>query len=92
MRRGRSGCPVPMSRPGVAPGIIPLLAHLSLGVGRRARTEGRTGDAMILPGTRVARDEGGGVLPGPDEIAGGRFPAKVKDARGFEIGLVGPRA
>lgn len=36
------------------------------------------------------RTQRGNLLPGPDAIAGGSFSASVKDARGFEIGLVGP--
>ncbi len=39
------------------------------------------------PGTKW-----GGVLPEPNGVAGGGLSANVKDARGFEIGLVGPSA
>ncbi|WP_188910580.1 VOC family protein [Aureimonas endophytica] len=39
----------------------------------------------------AARDKGGDVLQGPDEIPGGAFSANVRDAQGFRIGLVGPR-
>jgi hypothetical protein len=75
----------------LASGIIPQLAYFAFGVGRHARTEARPGDAIILPGIHAARDEGGSVLPGPDEFAGGGFLANMKNARGFEIGLAGPR-
>jgi hypothetical protein len=75
----------------LASGIIPQLAYFAFGVGRHARSEARPGDAIIRPGIHAARDEGGRVLPGPDEFAGGGFPANVKNARGFEIGVVGSR-
>ncbi len=46
---------------------------------------------MILPRIHAARDEGGAVPRGPDEIAGGSFSVNVKGARGFKMDLVGPR-
>jgi hypothetical protein len=67
------------------------LAHFAFGVGRDARTEARPGDAIILPGIHAVRGEGGSVLPGPDELTGGSFSVNVKEARGFEIDLAGPR-
>ena len=38
-----------------------------------------------------AKGEGGELLQGPDPIPGGGFSANVKDAQGFQVGIVGAR-
>jgi len=45
----------------------------------------------MLPGNDVAEEERGAVLRGPGRIAGGSSSVNVKDARGFEVDLVGLR-
>ena len=39
----------------------------------------------------TAKDQGGTLLQGPNQIPGGDYSANIKDAQGFTIGLVGPR-
>lgn len=39
----------------------------------------------------TAKGQGGGLLQGPDPIPGGAFSAKLRDAQGFQVGVVGPR-
>ena len=39
----------------------------------------------------AAKDGGGQLLQGPDQIPGGDFSANVRDAQGNQLGLVGAR-
>ena len=39
----------------------------------------------------AAKDKGGGLARGPDPIPGGAYSAKLTDADGHDIGVVGPR-
>ena len=47
--------------------------------------------ADIDAAVATAKEKGGALMQGPDPIPGGAFSANVKDAEGFQIGIVGQR-